>query len=55
MKKTKKVESKISKFAGFTEIKMDKVLGGSINYNASKSNTLTDTASTSTTGSTTIG
>ncbi len=39
MKKSKKTASKISKFETGSEIKLNKVLGGSINYNSSKSNT----------------
>jgi hypothetical protein len=54
MKKSKKVISKIVKFEGFSEIKMDKVLGGAINYNAAKSNTgnLAPGTGTATDGST---
>jgi hypothetical protein len=39
MKKSKKASSKIAGFGKTSEIKMNKVLGGSINYNSSKSNT----------------
>jgi hypothetical protein len=39
MKKSKKVVAKISKFEAMDASKMNKIAGGSINYNASKSNT----------------
>lgn len=53
MKKSKKVTVKISNFKGVSEVQMGKVLGGSTNYDISKSNTGNVSApSNPTTGST---
>jgi len=43
MKKAKKTNVSIAKFNGLTPAKMNRVAGGSINYNASKSNTGNET------------